>query len=291
MLALALLLLGAATATAQRLVVMSYNMRYENDGDNKSNNGWKTRAPYLADFVNVESPDILGVQEVHKSMIGALEERLDRYGNYGVDCSKGTMEGGGERTAIFYNKETVQLINSGQFWLSETPNKPGKGWDAVYQRFCTWARFMRISDSKMFYVFNTHFDHKGVEARKQSAKLMVKMVKQIAGNTPYIVMGDFNMNQKGEGYKTLVDSGVFTDCYGHAKYQMATNGTFNNWKVNGKSSNRIDHIFVKPSIEVFSYALKTNFYWSTAKNKEGKDETKIKFASDHYPLVVNLVLP
>src|SRR5690606_31094241 len=92
------------------------------------------------------------------------------------------------------------------FWLSSTPAVPGsKGWDAAITRIVTWGQFRDKVTNKEFFVFNTHFDHVGLEARKQSARLILQKIKDLAGSSPVILTGDFNAGPDDEPIQIILD--------------------------------------------------------------------------------------
>ena len=130
------LCLVALAIGAQSLYVGSYNVRYQNDGDAREGNGWAQRGPVLAALVSVEHPDIFGTQEVLKSQLDDLTAWLPDYDHIGVGRDDGLH--GGEHEAIFYDRNRLRLLDHGDFWLSETPDRPGLGWDAACIRVCTW---------------------------------------------------------------------------------------------------------------------------------------------------------
>ena len=112
-------------ATAQPMLVGSYNIRYKNGGDEARGDFWQKRCQVICDQVNFMAPDIFGAQEVlHEQLVDMLE-RLDGYDCIGVGRDDGMTKG--EYAAIFYKKDHVQLLDQGNFWLSETPlRKPRK---------------------------------------------------------------------------------------------------------------------------------------------------------------------
>lgn len=153
----------AMAMSAQSLFVGSYNIRYHNSGDDRNGNVWKTRCKVICDQVNFESPDIFGAQEVLHAQLGDMLGALDGYDYIGVGRDNGKTKG--EYAAIFYKKDRVKLLNKGNFWLNETPDKPKLGWDAACIRICSWGEFEQAETGFRFYYFNLHMDHVGVVAR------------------------------------------------------------------------------------------------------------------------------
>lgn len=170
------------------LQVASFNIRYENPHDGI--NSWTNRKDMVNALISFHDFDIFGVQE---ALIGQINDilRLKQYAFIGKGRDDG--EHGGEHCAIIYRKDRFKLLNSGDFWLSETPDRPSLGWDAPNcKRICSWGLFRDLNTKEKFYFFSVHFDHQGAEARRQSGKLMVKKIKEIAGEMPVICVGDFN---------------------------------------------------------------------------------------------------
>ena len=293
----ALLFLSVLVASAQMLVG-SYNIRYKNAQDSLRGDLWTKRCQVICDQVNFMSPDIFGAQEVLYPQLQDMLRGLDGYDYIGVGRDDG--ERAGEYAAIFYKKNRVRLLSQGNFWLSETPERPGLGWDAACIRICTWGKFKNLRTKKKFYYFNLHMDHVGIQARREAAKLVVARIKEIAKGAPVVLTGDFNVDQYDEIYRIFTDSGVLKDSYVSARLRFAENGTFNSFKSDLFTKSRIDHIFVSPKTRVEAYGVLTNSYWvpdtMTAPSQKASDAPQeISFQryqrrlpSDHYPVFVRL---
>jgi len=294
--------LGVTSLSAQ-LLVGSYNIRLKLSDDSVNGNVWTKRCQVMCDQLNFMSPDIFGAQEVLHTQLLDMLARLDGYNYIGVARDDGKTQG--EYAAIFYKADRMRLLDHGDFWLSETPDKPGLGWDAACVRICTWGRFTRMNatDDEAFYFFNLHMDHVGVVARREAAKLIVKKINEIAHHQPVIVTGDFNVDQNDEIYRIFIDSGLLKDSYVESRLRFAENGTFNSFDTGLYTESRIDHIFVSPAVNVDSYGILTNSYWThdagATDSVKGHDAPQeISFShytrrqpSDHYPVFVRLVLP
>ena len=290
----------AAMQLSAQMLVGSYNIRYKNDGDSIKGNAWGKRCQVICDQVNFMSPDIFGTQEVLHGQLLDMRDRLDGYDYIGVGRDDGKT--GGEYEAIFYKTDRLRILGQGNFWLSETPDRPGLGWDAACVRICTWGKFTRqnATNDEAFYFFNLHMDHVGVVARREAAKLIVTKIREIAQGAPVVVTGDFNVDQKDEIYRTFTDSGLLKDSFMAARLRFAENGTFNSFDADLYTDSRIDHVFVSPSIQVDSYGVLTNGYWvpneQTEEKLKGHDAPQeISFSkysrrlpSDHYPVFVRL---
>ncbi len=297
-----LLLLLSVLQMSSQMLVGSYNIRYKNGGDSISGNVWAKRCQVICDQVNFMSPDIFGAQEVLCGQLNDMLSRLDGYDYIGVGRDDGKTAG--EYAAIFYKTDRLRLLDHGDFWLSETPDRPGLGWDAACVRICSWGCFaaQTASNDEAFYFFNLHMDHVGVTARREGAKLIVRKIREIAQGAPVIVTGDFNVDQNDEIYSIFTTSGLLKDSYLATRLRFAENGTFNSFDSNLFTESRIDHVFVSPSTVVDSYGVLTNSYWlpnnESAKQVKGHDAPQeIDFSkysrrlpSDHYPVFVRLTL-
>jgi endonuclease/exonuclease/phosphatase family metal-dependent hydrolase len=252
--------------------IATYNLRYANKGDGI--NAWSNRKDNVKGLIKFHDFEIFGVQE---ALVGQLRDvaELSEYAFIG----KGRDDGleGGEHSAIFYKKDRFKLLKSGDFWLSETPDKPGKGWDATCcNRICSWGKFQDLTTKKEFFFVNVHFDHQGVEARRQSGHLMVKKIKEIAGNTTTILTGDFNSTPETEQIKTI--STILNDSHEVTKQPpYGPEGTFNSFKFDAPMDKRIDYIFVSKNIDVLKYGVLT-------------DAKEQRYPSDHQPVVIRAVI-
>jgi endonuclease/exonuclease/phosphatase family metal-dependent hydrolase len=292
----------ALSVSAQEMLVGSYNIRYKNRNDSLNGNVWTKRCQVICDQVNFMNPLIFGTQEVLYGQLQDMKRGLDGYDYIGIGRDDG--ERGGEHEAIFYKKDQLTLLEDGNFWLSETPEKPGLGWDAACIRICTWGKFQvnakKKKDRTTFYFFNLHMDHVGVVARREAAKLVVARIKEIAKDAPVILTGDFNVDQTNEIYTIFTNSGLLKDSYDAARIRFAENGTFNAFKTEYFTESRIDHVFVSPATIVEAYGVLTNSYWtenetSAASEKASDAPQEIWFSnttrrnpSDHYPVFVKI---
>ena len=271
--------------SAQSINVGQYNIRYDNKNDAKNGNAWTERGPRIATFINHEAWDVVGLQEVLNHQLEDLRKTLPNYDYVGVGRDDGDKRG--EYAPIFYKKSRIKCHKQGTFWLSETPEVIGsKGWDAALPRICTWALLEDKTTKWRFWMFNLHMDHVGQAARVESARLILDKIAEMCGDEPYILTGDFNVDQNTPVYTELTQSGKLIDTYHKAKHRMAENGTFNSFNPQSKVDGRIDHIFVSPRFTVHSYGLETPFYWACSEEKN-----EIRQYSDHYPISVSIELP
>jgi len=273
------LISGMTPAYAQRFNIGTYNLRYANHGDSMQGNGWGQRLPVIAAQIRFHDFDIFGTQEGLHHMLEELRDSLPGYTYIGIGRDDGKTAG--EHSAIFYKTGKFKLLGHGDFWLSDVPDRPNKGWDAVLPRICTWGKFREISTGSVFYMFNLHMDHIGVRARAESAKLVLLKIKEFSAGTPVILTGDFNVDQTNESYRLINESGVLRDCYELSPIRLATNGTFNNFRADGKTDSRIDHIFVSKQFTVDRYGILTDTY-RLAGDSSGKYTARTP--SDHFPV-------
>lgn len=275
---------------AQKLSVGQYNIRYDNSGDKDKGNGWDVRLPRIASLIHYEGWDVIGIQEALHHQYKDLQRELNDYACVGVGRNDGKKKG--EYSPIFYKKSRFICHKQGTFWLSQTPDVVGsKGWDAALPRICTWALLEDKVSNARIWVFNLHMDHIGKEARTESARLVLRKIEEFCGNDPYVLTGDFNVNQHSAEYAELVRSGKLRDAYEVAKYRMAENGTYNSFTSRKFTQNRIDHVFVSPHFGVHAYGILIYGYWVS--DTEGKHEdtsTEMRLFSDHYPVSVKMEL-
>ena len=178
-----LLLVQCSMVYAQELKVCTYNLRYSNSSDTNAGNGWATRRNNLGKFVSFQQPDLLGVQEAYNSQMKDMQSRLDGYAYVGVGRDNGTT--GGEYSAIFYRKETMVLLDNGDFWLSDTPYTPSKGFPSKgggtsYKRICSWGKFFHRPSGTVIFHFNTHMDLD--ETNRQQSYYLIKQKKLLMRN-------------------------------------------------------------------------------------------------------------
>ena len=257
-------------ASAQELSLMTYNIRYAtvNDGENQ----WEKRKEYVSEQLLFYAPDIFGIQEGLADQVNYLDESLVSYAFVGVGRDDGKSKG--EYCALFYNKDKFQLLGQHTFWLSETPEKVSRGWDAAYERICTYAFFMDKTTGNNFWVFNTHFDHIGEVAREKSVKLIVETINEVNKDEfPVFILGDFNLNEKSKAIKYL--SSHYNDS---RKVSLGKPfgpfGTFTGFEFHEPVKDRIDYIFCsKELISVKKYGVLT-------------DSKDARYPSDHFPVII-----
>ena len=249
------------------LKVMSYNIRLGSAND--GTNSWSLRYTATGDMLEDQAPDVFGVQEALDYQVRYINEMCG-YEYVGVGRENGKKEG--EHMAIFWNKKSVSMLKWGTFWLSETPQKPSKGWDAACFRTATWALMKDKKTGKKFYFVNTHLDHEGKEAQKNGLKLIVDRIGEInPEGYPMVLTGDFNMKPDDPNLAEL-DSKMQST----RKIAAVTDShdTYNGW---GRGSGIIDYIYVSGFSSCPEYQTVVKRY---------RDR---KFVSDHYPVSARLI--
>ena len=252
------------------LKVMSYNIRMGVAKD--GTNSWEYRYPATALMLQDQMPDVFGVQEAFEFQIRFIEDNFADYESVGVGRDNGKSEG--EFMSIFWNKKTVKMVKWGTFWLSETPEKPSKGWDAACKRTATWALMKDKKTGKHFYYVNTHLDHRGSEARRQGLNLIVSRIDEInQKGYPMVLTGDFNMKPDDAAL-----TGLEQRMQSARKIAPKTDNhaTLNLWG-KGKADMVIDYIYVSGFCACPEY--------HTVNEKYGQ----WKYISDHYPVYAKLI--
>lgn len=263
------------------LRVMTFNIRYDTPEDGE--NAWSHRRAFVAEVIQNQRPDLLGVQEALLGQVHDLHSRLPSfYAWVGVGRDDGREAG--EFSPIFFNEQRFELLKHGTFWLSKSPDLPGSvGWDAAHPRIVTWAKFRDTRTSHQFYHFNAHWDHRGAEARRESARLLLQKIGTIADAMPVIVTGDLNCGPHSRPYQMLTESdpqsgaGPLKDAHQRDDDEHPP-GTCGGFYVTDPHDRRIDYIFVHPDIDVKRYEI-------VRTSREGR------YPSDHWPVVADLLLP
>lgn len=256
----------AAEATAP-LRVMSFNVRVpvESDGPDR----WEARREQMARLIREQSPDLIGTQELVKAQGDFLVEWLPEYAWFGIGRRGDDSD---EHMGVFYRKDVFNLLESGNFWLSDTPDVPGSiSWGNILPRMATWGLFERKSDGRRFYLINTHFPYRDVDgpARERAAKLILRRVKQLPAKVPVIVTGDFNDVPESGAYRALTGGlrDAWVDVPGHAGPAATFHG------FTGKADKRIDWVLYR--------GLRPRAVRTLDMNENGR------YPSDHFPVLVD----
>jgi endonuclease/exonuclease/phosphatase family metal-dependent hydrolase len=269
--------LCAINKPSQSLRIMTYNLRYDNPGDGADN--WKFRKDYIFSMLKYQTPDVFCIQEGLNNQVLDLAKALPTYAYSGVGRDDGKEAG--EYSAGFYDKERFRAVDSGNFWLSATPDTPCLGWDAACIRICSWVKLADILSGKEVTVFNTHFDHVGKVARESSARLILERINTISKGTPVLLTGDFNapdsdiVNQILTTDSGLLDSGKTSKLPHHGPAKT----WFGFYPGAEKEPQGIDFIYASKGIKTLTHATLS----------EVMDNGH--FPSDHLPVIAEIVLP
>ncbi|TLX70374.1 endonuclease/exonuclease/phosphatase family protein [Labilibacter sediminis] len=272
--------------TDENIKACSFNIRYSNDDPDTGDRNWSVRKDWVVDFVNSYDIDIIGLQEEKNDQTADLRTLLsDKYSHFGKASSS---KPGYEYNGIFYKRDKFELLESGRFWLSETPDVESIGWDAKYHRQVSWCKFKQIVSGKSIYFFNTHFSHvtgtaktiDKCEARINSAKLLKNKINSISKGTAIIVTGDFNLWPISDTYRiltetefsgtklidsrTLVASPIGPNYSGHCFGECIEEGKI------------VDYVFINDKLNVLMHEI------------VDKQPSANSFLSDHYPVVSEL---
>ena len=263
-------------AQGNSLRVMTYNIRYDNPDD--APNNWDNRKNKVANLIQYYRPIFLGTQEALFHQLDYLDKQLSDYHWIG----KGREDGkkGGEFSALLYDTREVELAaqSDSTIWLSQTPEKPSKSWDAALPRILTWGKFQVKKTGQTIYAFNTHFDHIGEKARQESAKIIIATIKKIAGDAPVVLTGDFNITEESIPYQILSSSFLKDSYYASKTAPVGPEFTFSGFKVAEISEHRrIDYIFVNPPVTVTHTAIISSF-------NDGY------YPSDHLPVIADIMI-
>lgn len=265
---------------AQTINAMTWNIRYNNPADGAD--AWPNRKDWVAEIIIKSEVDVGGFQEVLVDQFEDLKVRLPKMEAYGVGRDDGKEAG--EFSPIFFRKDRFELLDKSTFWLSPTPEKiASKGWDAALPRIASWIKLKARSTGADFYVINTHFDHRGANARAESAALILNVVREKFADHPVIFTGDLNTPPNSPPYATLTGTGtqgrsVFLDTYEHsAKKPSGPSSTWNGFK-EIVPDRRIDFVFTTQKTKVLKVQILD-------------DQRAGRFPSDHLPVVAELQIP
>lgn len=273
---------SGSTSDEYSFRLMSFNIRVNLPSDGE--NAWPHRKEMVASTIQYHDPDMIGVQEARIEQVQDLADRLPDYSWFGVGRDDGSMAG--EFMAIFYRTDRFHLLEDSTFWLSQTPHKPGLGWDAAYIRTVTSGKFKDLRSNKVFYLLNTHFDNKGEIARVNSAHQILDYVNTLEKNTPVLVTGDFNATPDSQPYRvltgddegrdrlSLIDAIEISELRHHGP-----TGTFSGFDITSLAGDlrRIDYIFVSEGVAVEKHATLSDSF-------DGR------LPSDHLPIVADIIL-
>lgn len=266
-----LIILFGIVTYAQETSLMSFNIRYDNPHDKE--NWWGNRKGDVVNLIEKYHPDFLGIQEGLQHQVEYIQNHSSNYTFIGVGRDDGKTKG--EYAALYYDTTKYILIKHNTFWLSETPGQVSVGWDASMERICTYGVFFHNEYKDTIYVFNTHFDHIGKVARKNSAALIIDYIKKWNISEKHVVlMGDLNCEPESKPIQLILEE--FKDGFRYTtNVKHGPEGTYNGFDPKNKITHRIDYIFTKN--------LKINSY----RHIDDKRDNLLWF-SDHLPVLVKI---
>ena len=253
------------------LRIMSFNIRLPVESDGVDY--WETRKPLAVRMLREQQPDVIGLQELVKSQADYLAKALPQYAWFGRGRE---ADGGGEYMGVFYRKDRLKVVESGDFWLSDTPEVPGSiTWDHPHPRMVTWALFEQRTNGKRFYLLNTHLPYREQDeaARVKGASAIARHLSTLPADVPVVLTGDFNTTPASEVHAVLART--LQDAWTTAPRVEGSEATFHGFT--GKADRRIDWILVK--------GVRLESVTSVTTRWNGR------YPSDHFPLVVTLRLP
>ena len=267
-------LLGLASMQARAadpLSVMSFNIRLPAESDGVDY--WETRKPLAVRMLREQQPDVIGLQELVKAQADYLARELPQYAWFGRGRE---ADGGGEHMGVFYRKDRLKVIESGDFWLSDTPDVAGSiTWGHPHPRMVTWALFELRSDGRRFYLFNTHLPYRDEDeaVRLKGAQAIARHLATLPDDVPVVLTGDFNTTPDSDAHAVL--AGTLQDAWTTAPRVEGIDATFHGFT--GRADRRIDWIFVRGAQLESITSVTTR--WNN------------RYPSDHFPLVATLRLP
>lgn len=260
----------AEAKRVQDVTVMTYNVYISGTGEKSPEN----RTPHVVENIRRYMPDSFGLQEANSTWIERIAAEMPEYAYVGVGRDLG---GGGEASPVFYKKDKFELLDSGTFWLSKSPERPSRGWDAMFNRICTYAVLRDVDTGFVYAHFNAHFDHIGVIARLESVAVVADKITKICNTFPVVFTGDLNDYEGDDMYNRILETGLKDTKY-LAETVNGGNVTFHGYSELAKKEAPIDFIFVNNmASDVKSYTVDTTEYNGI-------------FASDHHPVISQMTL-
>ncbi|MEZ6122242.1 MAG: endonuclease/exonuclease/phosphatase family protein [Planctomycetaceae bacterium] len=268
------LLMSASVADDDSLRVMSFNIRYGTANDGPDH--WVARDQFVTDVIQTFDPDLLGTQETLGFQAQYLRNALPHMAYVGSSRDRNPD---GEQCGVLYRKDRFEQLESGQFWLSEMPDeKFSQSWDSSLPRIACWVKLQDRSTGRRLLFVNTHFDHQGAVARRESAAVLRRFVEAQPTDLPVIVTGDFNCAEGSEPYRRLLSSVRLMDTFRSAyPEKQPLEGTFNGFRGTADGG-RIDWILCAPDLKIRSAAI-------IRTDRNGR------YPSDHFPVTAELIFP
>lgn len=259
------------TYKTAEITVMNYNVKVSGIGKYAP----EKRAPYLIKSVLDYNPDSVGFEEVSEEWYQMLNDGLKGYTGVGIGRDENNT---GEASPVFYKTSKYKCLKSGTFWLSPTPDEVSKGWDAMYNRVCTFAVLQNKQTGFKYAHFNAHFDHLGYISRLQAVAVVTEKIKEVCPDIPVIFSGDLNEAEGSEMYNRIIESGMQDTKYIAEK--TMTGPTYHGYAkiVEIMRSEPIDFIFVN------------SFCKSVSEYKIDFEKYNGIYPSDHHPVIVKMTV-
>ena len=271
-----------ASAVNDPVTAVTLNIRYDNPADGE--NAWPHRQEAVIEYLEKASADFIGLQEATPPQLLSIAEALENHGFIARTRERNGV--GGEATPLFWRTDrwTIDPERNGTTWLSATPDVPGsRSWDSSLPRIVTWGRFTARDSGRAVWIYNTHFDHRGSQARLESGRLLARLIGDRSHpGEPVLVMGDFNCAPDSKPIMEMQAGGGsapmrLVDVWSHANPDEEANATWNGWK-NTEVGRRIDLILVSKDCRVMKSMIQRPLV-------EGRP------ISDHWPVKVIFELP
>lgn len=266
-----LILIGFAPLSplqAQEIRAISFNIHDNSDAQSEGEFAWSKRRQAVVRMITTEQPDVMAFQEARLDQLSYIDRIFrDNYRRVGFASDNGLTRG--LYNAIYYDHTKLELVAHRTRWLSNTPQRVSKGWDAENLRIFTMAKFRVRATGKEFYYVNTQLDDKGLSARKNSIVLIKGYIDLFVDNSlPVIVSGDMNVESNSEIFKPLLEAGL---SYARNTAQITDNkASFNGFGISDPRN--IDHIFTR-NIVIKKFITLTRKYG-------------VRYLSDHYPIEI-----
>lgn len=255
----------AARLPKSELKLLSYNIRYAGAKADTGEQAWEARREASIAMIRREQPDVVGLQEPRTPQVDFLLERLDEYGHVLAGNSRDGY------LMILYLRAKFDLLDSGRFWLSDTPDCRSKGWDGGCVRLTVWAHLRDKATGGEFFYFDTHLDHLGYEARLRGARLNVERMKCLAGERCAVfISGDMNAERGAPNARFLAPFDAWMQSAREAAPQSDDKATFNGF---GRTPlHWLDHIYFRNAVPLCYRTLDDADYG-------------VRYISDHYPIL------
>lgn len=257
--------------------VMTFNIRVDTliDGWHR----WKQRKDLVIDTLTDNAADVIGLQEAKNKQLQGIRQAMPQYATYAVGRNNGALKG--ESCPILYRKDRFQLTDSGTFWFSNTPSKPGsKDWGNLWPRICSWVHLIDKNAGTGFYVYNVHLDNLSQNSRERSVRLLAGRIAARKNTDPFIVMGDFNMDMDNRAMRYLQKIGYKTpypkmmDAWSLINVQNSGIGTRHGFR--GRTSGpKIDHIPLCENTVPLAVKIDRRSYNG-------------RYPSDHFPVIATI---